>query len=373
MINYAVFSIRPFIRYVQISIIIGVLTLAKLGFADENTVKDAIASNTPHPEKTNITPVNDTPDQKEKELDNIPTTATIDVSWLELMEALAQFGDKKKLDKYIQLYYQNNSDVNNGIYPHLFYDAAITGSINFLDYLITYYPDRLFVNYQNGPTVLGYIAGDNQLAIAKLLLKAGLDPNDLGNTEADYPLSLAISSGNLQMVKLLLKYGASVHIGQAYHSPLGLLLDNNDLETLKVIDAYHFTLDPLDHELRQLVIAYLNAELVEEEVLSILVQHGFDPRLYSNDQASFLEEAKAQVKNPDVLALLADVSLAYDLAEQAQQQAEQPKLPQKRPQSASSAPTVQPHQQPAETVDQAQAIAEAETPSENSERNSEPE
>ncbi|MGV6808950.1 MAG: ankyrin repeat domain-containing protein [bacterium] len=335
--------------------------LAKLSFADEKIAKNIPEAKTARPESTQTTSLNNTLNQPEKELDKTPTAATIDVSWLELMEALAQFGDKKKLDKYIQDYYQNNPDVANGLYPHLFYDAAITGNINFLNYLITYYPDRLFINYQNGPTVLGYIAGDNQLAIAELLLKAGLNPNDLGNTEADYPLSLAINSGNLQMVKLLLEYGASVHIGQAYHSPLGLLLDNNDLETLKVIDVYDFTLDPLDNELRQLIIAYLNAELVEEEVLSVLVQHGFDPRLYTNDQASFLEVAKEQVKNPDVLAMLADVSLAYDLTTPAQQAIEQPKSPQ----NAASATAPQQHLLPVGTVDQAQKIPEKDASSGN--------
>lgn len=276
-----------------------------------NTFSDDFSHTTPSP--INHDKINNkaTIEKKEKNAE------ANDISWLELMDALAQFGDKKKLDNYIQAYYQDNPDVAYGNHPHLFYDAAITGMINFLHYLIKYYPERLFINYKKGPTVLGYIAGDNQLAIARTLLKAGIDPNDTGNTEATYPLSLAINSGNLQMITLLLEFGANVHIGSAYHSPLGLLLDNNDLETLKVIDAYDFTLDPLDDELRQLVIAYLNAELVEEEILSILVHHGFDPRLYTSKQPSFLEMAKTQVKSPDVLAMFADLSHAYDLAKQA--------------------------------------------------------
>jgi len=324
LISLSVFMVAHSVQANDISIPQSPTPLSPLNHNTEQTpATKTVVENTKKPDLTLDQSNTASDDYSHTKINNQATiekkeknAETNDISWLELMDALAQFGDNKKLDKYIQTYYQANPEVAYGNHPHLFYDAAITGMINFLHYLIQYYPDRLFINYKNGPTVLGYIAGDNQIAIARTLLKAGINPNDAGNTEAAYPLSLAINSGNLQMIALLLEFGAKVHIGSAYHSPLGLLLDNNDLETLKVIDAYDFTLDPLDDELRQLVIAYLNAELVEEEILSILVHHGFDPRLYTSKQPSFLEIAKNQVKSPDVLAMFADLSHAYDLAKQ---------------------------------------------------------
>jgi ankyrin repeat protein len=231
-----------------------------------------------------------------------------EVSLLEVMDALAQFGDHKKLADYIDQYYQQNPDIAQNKYPNLAYDAAITGMKNLLNYLIKHNPEKMMQAYEEGPTVLGYIAGDNQVEMANLLLKNQLDPNDPGNTDQEYPLYLAINSGNLQMITLLMDYGAKVHIGDRFHSPLGLILDNNDLQILNVIHAYDFRLESVNAELVRLLIDYLNSELVEEEVLSILLNHGFDPHQKNAEGKDFFAIADERVKTKDVLAMLKDLS-----------------------------------------------------------------
>jgi ankyrin repeat protein len=228
-------------------------------------------------------------------------------SFLEVMDALAQFGDDKKLSDYIAQYYQDNPDVAQNKYPNLAYDAAITGMQHLLNYLIKHNPEKILLAYENGPTVLGYIAGDNQVEAAKRLLENQLDPNDPGNTDAEYPLYLAINSGNLQMITLLMDYGAKVHIGDRFHSPLSLLLDNNDLQILNVIHAYDFKLESTNPDLVRLLIDYLNSELVEEEVLGILLMHGFDPHQKNKAGKSFFTIAEEQVKTKDVLVMLKDL------------------------------------------------------------------
>lgn len=230
------------------------------------------------------------------------------VSFLEVMDALAQFGDDKKLSDYIAQYYEQNPEVAQNKYPNLAYDAAITGMLNLLKYLIKHNPEKTLLAYENGPTVLGYIAGDNQVDAAKLLLESQFDPNDAGNTDQEYPLYLAINSGNLQMITLLMDYGAKVHIGDRFHSPLGLLLDNNDLQILNVIHAYDFKLESTNADFVRLLIDYLNSELVEEEVLSILLTHGFDPYEQNAEGKDFFAIADEQIKTKDVLAMLKDLS-----------------------------------------------------------------
>ncbi len=234
--------------------------------------------------------------------------------YLEQLENLAEFeaSDKEsqaKLQGSIDKYYAD--ELTQDKYPTLLHDAAITGLLNLLSYLIKNGPHKVNYAYIDGPTALGYISGDNQIKAAKILLLAGADANHVGNMAGQFPLSAAIISGNVQMVKLLLSYGAKVHIGLAYQSPLNLILERNDLEMLQILDEYEFTFDPFNEELRKLVLSYLNSDFVEEAVLRILIKHGFDIYSKSAEHSSFIEQYAKQINHSDVKQMLSELYLEF--------------------------------------------------------------
>jgi ankyrin repeat protein len=211
------------------------------------------------------------------------------------------------LEKSVQTYYDSDPKLAQGDYPTLLHDAAIMGLPNLLRYLVAHDTHGVDYAYKGGPTPLGYIAGDNQLDAARILLKAGANPNSTGNMEGVFPLSSAVISGNMQMVRLLLDYKAKIHNGQYYQSPLGLALERNDLEILQIFDTYEFTLDSLDKELRRLLLEYLNSDFVEEEVLKILIRHGFDIYTKTMDTPSFFKQYAPQIQHIDVKKMLQDL------------------------------------------------------------------
>lgn len=227
--------------------------------------------------------------------------------FLDELEALAKLQATDVLQQSIEEYYKNNPDIDQGKYPILLHDSAIIGEVNLLKYLTIHDTHGVDFAYEKGPTPLGYISGDNQLEAAEILLNANADPNDIGDTDGIYPLASAVTSGNMQMIRLLLNYGAQVHIGAYYQSPLGLTLEKNDIETLQLFDTYRFKLDSMDDELRIIVIEYLNSDFVEEEVLKILKDHGFDIYAKTEEKASFFDEYSKEIEHSDVRKLLQDV------------------------------------------------------------------
>ncbi len=234
--------------------------------------------------------------------------------YLEQLENLAEFeasdkGARNTLQGSIDKYYAD--ELTQDKYPTLLHDAAITGLLNLLSYLIKNGPHKVNYAYIDGPTALGYISGDNQLKAAKILLLAGADANHVGNMAGQFPLSAAMISGNVQMVKLLLSHGAKVHIGLDYQSPLNLILERNDLEMLQMLDEYEFTFDPFNEELRKLVLGYLNSDFVEEAVLRILIKHGFDIYAKNAEHSSFIEQYAKQINHSDVKQMLSELYLEF--------------------------------------------------------------
>jgi hypothetical protein len=236
----------------------------------------------------------------------------VSTSFLEQLEALAEYEINDLLQQSMQNYYAADIALAQGDHPILLHDAAIMGLLNLLSYLVEHDPHGVDYAYKNGPTPLGYIAGDNQLAAAKILLKAGANPNNSGNMEEQFPLSSAIISGNVQMVRLLLAYKAKIHNGHYYQSPLGLILERNDLEMLQIVDHYNFQLDALDDELRKLVLEYLNSDFIEEDVLKILIKHGFDIYAKTPKIAAFIQQYAQQIKHDDVKKMLQDLYSSHE-------------------------------------------------------------
>ena len=228
-------------------------------------------------------------------------------SFLDELEALAELQATNVLGQSVVEYYAKNTDIDQGKYPTLLHDAAIIGTLKLLEYLVKHDSHDVNFPYQGGPTPLGYIAGDNQIGSAKILLNAGADPNDMGDTDGIYPLSSAVTSGNMKMIQLLLEHGAKVHIGAYYQSPLGITLEKNDIETLQLFSTYGFQLDSMDDELRIIVVEYLNSDFVEEEVLRILKTHGFDIYAKTKEKASFFTEYGDKIEESDVKKMLQDL------------------------------------------------------------------
>jgi len=233
-------------------------------------------------------------------------------SFLDQLEALAKFQVNDLLGKSVQAYYDADIALAQGDHPTLLHDAAIMGLLNLLHYLVKHDEHGVDYAYKEGPTPLGYIAGDNQLEAAKILLEAGANPNSVGDMEGQFPLSSAIISGNVQMIRLLLDYKAKIHNGHYYQSPLGLILERNDLETLQLVDRYDFQLNALDDELRKLVLEYLNSDFIEEDVLKILIKHGFDIYAKTSETAAFIQQYSQQIKHADVKQMLQDL---YNITE----------------------------------------------------------
>ena len=231
-----------------------------------------------------------------------PSTAFLDE-----LESLAKFKATDVLQQSVKDYYAKNPALAKGKYPTLLHDAAIMGSLNLLQYLVENDPHGIESAYINGPTPLGYIAGDNQLNSAKILLKAGADPDNPGNTDGVFPLASAVTSGNTKMIRLLLQYDATIHIGAYFQSPLGLALERNDIEILQLFDSFRFVVDSMDDELRIILIEYLNSDLVEEELLRILVAHGLDIYAKTEDKASFIKEYGEKIEHSDIKHMLQDL------------------------------------------------------------------
>ena len=237
------------------------------------------------------------------------------LSFLDTLETLAEFKETDVLEKSVRDYYAKDSDLEQGKYPTLLHDAAILGKLNLLKYLVEHDTHGIEYAYQNGPTPLGYIAGDNQIESAKILLIAGADTNNPGNTDGVFPLSSAVTSGNTKMIELLLSHGALVHIGAYFQSPLGLVLEKNDIEILQLFDRYPFKLDSMDDELRILLVEYLNSDLVEEEILKILIKHGLDIYAQTEEKPSFIKEYGKQIEHSDVKHMLQDLYNTSDTEE----------------------------------------------------------
>ena len=231
-----------------------------------------------------------------------PSTAFLDE-----LESLAKFKATDVLQQSVRDYYAKDPELKQGKYPTLLHDAAIMGALNLLQYLVENDPHGIESAYTNGPTPLGYIAGDNQLNSAKILLKAGADSNNPGNTDGIFPLASAVTSGNMKMIRLLLQYDAAVHVGAYFQSPLGLALEKNDIEVIQLFDSFRFTVDSMDDELRIILIEYLNSDLVEEELLRILVAHGLDIYAKTKNKASFIKEYGEKIEHSDVKHMLQDL------------------------------------------------------------------
>ena len=72
---------------------------------------------------------------------------------------------------------------------------------------------RIKVNHlSNGRTALSYAVSHNNYQLAKLLLEAGAIPDTPAKSTGLSPIHIASNKGDLNMVKLLVEYGANTQL-----------------------------------------------------------------------------------------------------------------------------------------------------------------
>ena len=161
---------------------------------------------------------------------------------------------------------------------------------------------------------------DENLEITEVLLKRGADPNFVENFKYTYPaIDQAIETGNSEIIKMLLKYGAhfGIFLKQALHSSKGIakiemlitigmeveeiedgrtplhnaVYEDDNIELVNHligfgsdINAKDFTLDtPLHHAFYFRVFDF--------KLLKVLIQNGANPNLKNEDGESTIEKA----------------------------------------------------------------------------------
>lgn len=154
---------------------------------------------------------------------------------------------------------------------------------------------------RGGATALLFTARVGDLESARLLLKAGADPND-AQPDGVSALVLAAHSGNGSVAALLLEHGADANAFGSGYSALHAAILRSDLNLVKALLAYGadpnvriakgtpLRRDTTDWNLPATLIGstpyLLAARFLEPEILPVLAAAGADPALTLSDGAT---------------------------------------------------------------------------------------
>ena len=121
--------------------------------------------------------------------------------------------------------------------------AAVTGQADVVDALIAHGVDI----ERYGPAALGDAAWKGYTRIATALISAGVDVNATTGNYYSVPLYAAASSGNVELVSLLLAHGADVDVrNERDQSALTVATGGDHTEVVQVLLASNATVTPAD-------------------------------------------------------------------------------------------------------------------------------
>lgn len=159
-----------------------------------------------------------------------------------------------------------------------------------------------FVEYS---TPLTKAVGSDDLEEAKELLINGADPNGKDeNYDKITPLFLAVENGNVEMVEMLLNFGAKVNArDRSKQTPLMRLDDDATPELVELLIRHGAKVDAVDKEGSSALI--MAAASANAGVLKALIDAGADVRLRNKAGQTALMEAASYDDIESVRALIA--------------------------------------------------------------------
>ncbi len=130
---------------------------------------------------------------------------------------------------------------------------------------------------------------NNQLTVVENFLEKGLNPNGDPDTVDVTPLSRACMEGNLDIVKLLLKYGADPNYKKAKTERLPIFYTiSQDIEILKILIKAGMNVnivdEPNSHD------AFNAIAIHRDDILQLLVDSGLDVNRFRDKQGLTLAQ-----------------------------------------------------------------------------------
>lgn len=155
------------------------------------------------------------------------------------------------------------------------------GNSNLLKQLLAENPTIVNQTDTNGDTLLHIAAAYCQLNSIKLLISSGADVNAVTNDDGRTPLFLIISSYKCHAeqckydgVSFMLQNGAKINIVTQYgYYPLTSAIEDGTFEIVKLLIKYGASVRTLPGSRSPLLYAI---ELPDEEIVSYLIEHGAD-------------------------------------------------------------------------------------------------
>ena len=115
--------------------------------------------------------------------------------------------------------------------------ACITGNIDTIKKLL-YKNAKIDIETENGETALSIAIEENFKKIALLLLIDNPDEINKPNKEQKTPLCIAAKTGNLNMVKLLVRHGADINFRSPEGTPIQIAKSNRHKDVSELFAQY---------------------------------------------------------------------------------------------------------------------------------------